>query len=544
MSPSIRKLSFAVTLVIVATVPSLADNKADCGNKQLEAGKRIAACSNVVKSATTNQARAEAYKERGYAYLDEGDRDRAISDLTEAIRLAPKTFESYMFRGVAYTFIDDFDRAILDFSAAIKSVPGEVPGWIFRRRGSAYAGKQDYDRAIADYSEAIRRDPKDVDSFSARGIAYGFKNERDKAIADYSQAISLDPKNGDAFRNRGVMHHNKGELDRAAADYSEAIRLNKDDFNAYDARSNSFLAKGDVARAVADYEQVVRIKPDDDNAKKRLNELRQQAAAKTAAPVIAAVTPPLPPAPVLQTMPPRATTDRRVALVIGNAAYRSVPALANPMRDAQTIADALRSTGFQTVTLQSDLGREALVTALRDFAQIAEKADWAVVYYAGHGIEVGGVNYLVPIDAKLNSDRDVGFEAVALDQVINAAERAGKLRLIVLDACRDNPFASQMKRSLTVASRSVSRGLAQVEPDAGTLVVYAAKHGETALDGDGGNSPFAAAFVKNMQTPGVEVRRLFDNVRDDVLETTKRRQQPFSYGSISGRQDFYFVAGR
>ena len=130
-----------------------------------------------------------------------------------------------------------------------------------------------------------------------------------------------------------------------------------------------------------------------------------------------------------------------------------------------------------------------------------------------------------------------------LTQVLNAAERAKKLRLVILDACRDNPFANQMKRTLTVASRSVSRGLAAVEPEAGTLVVYAAKDGETALDGDGINSPFASAFVKNLPTPGLEVRRLFDFVRDDVMEATGRKQKPFSYGSISGRQDFYFVAG-
>src|SRR4029077_15651660 len=118
-----------------------------------------------------------------------------------------------------------------------------------------------------------------------------------------------------------------------------------------------------------------------------------------------------------------------------------------------------------------------------------------------------------------------------LEQVLNAAERAKKLRLVILDACRDNPFASLMKRTLT-------------EPEAETLVVYSAKDGETALDGDGINSPFASAFVKNLPTPGLEVRRLFDFVRDDVMEATGHKQKPFSYGSISGRQDFYFVAGK
>jgi hypothetical protein len=233
---------------------------------------------------------------------------------------------------------------------------------------------------------------------------------------------------------------------------------------------------------------------------------------------------------------------RRVALVVGNSDYKSVPALLNPQRDATMVAKTLKDVGFQSVTLRLNLERDQLLDALKEFAKQAENADWALVYYAGHGIEAAGTNYLIPTDAKLTSDRDVGLEAIPIHQVLNAAERAHALRLVILDACRDNPFVNQMKRTETVASRSVGHGLARVEPDAGTLVVFAAKHGETALDGNGNNSPFASAFVKDLQVPGVEVRRLFDNVRDDVMEITGRQQQPYSYGSVPGRQDFYFVS--
>ena len=259
--------------------------------------------------------------------------------------------------------------------------------------------------------------------------------------------------------------------------------------------------------------------------------------------VVAAARPPEPATPAPSSPRPAAVPfGRRVALVIGNSAYQHAPTLPNPRRDAVMVADALRQANFQSVTLQNDLGREQLVNALRDFARLAEGADWAVVYYAGHGMEVAGVNYLVPVDARISTDRDINLEAVSMDQVLNSAERARKLRLVLLDACRDNPFADQMKRTMTTVSRSVSRGLAQMEPDPGTLVVFAAKHGETAMDGDAQNSPFALAFVRNIRTPGVEVRRLFDNVRDDVMEMTGHQQQPYSYGSISGRQDFYFTA--
>ena len=236
--------------------------------------------------------------------------------------------------------------------------------------------------------------------------------------------------------------------------------------------------------------------------------------------------------------------ERRVALVIGNSAYEKVPALPNPASDAKLVGETLKTIGFDSVIVRTNLRREELISALKEFADLANAADWAVVFYAGHGMEVAGTNYIIPIDARIQVDRDISFEAVALDQVLNAAERSKKLHLVLLDACRDNPYKNVMKRTLSVASRSTASGLAPIEPEPGTLVVYAAKDGETASDGDGLNSPFTKAFVKDVQTPGLEVRRLFDFVRDDVMDTTNRQQKPFSYGSISGRQDFFFVGAK
>jgi uncharacterized caspase-like protein len=177
---------------------------------------------------------------------------------------------------------------------------------------------------------------------------------------------------------------------------------------------------------------------------------------------------------------------------------------------------------------------------LRSFASEAEKSDWAVIYYAGHGFEIGGVNYLVPIDAKLAVDTDAEKEAVALEQVIATVGGASKLRLLMLDACRDNPFAATMQH--TIALKLVDKGFSDIEPSAGFMVVYAAKHGQTALDGEGADSPFATAVAKDIKEPHVEVRKLFDIVRDDVWAATKHAQQPFTYGSPPGREDFYFVA--
>jgi uncharacterized caspase-like protein len=237
-----------------------------------------------------------------------------------------------------------------------------------------------------------------------------------------------------------------------------------------------------------------------------------------------------------------ANTGRRIALIVGNGAYRSVPALDNPPHDAKLVASALREVGFQTVTLSNDLTRDKFFEVLRAFASDAEKADWAVVYYAGHGFEIGGVNYLVPVDAKLAADKDAETEAVALEQVLAAVSGARRLRLVILDACRNNPFAPNMQR--TMAVKLVDRGFSNIEPSAGFMVVYAAKHGETALDGEGADSPFATALARDIREPRVEVRKLFDIVRDDVWSATRHAQQPFTYGSPPGREDFFFVAGK
>jgi len=224
---------------------------------------------------------------------------------------------------------------------------------------------------------------------------------------------------------------------------------------------------------------------------------------------------------------------KRVALVLGNSAYQNVAKLPNPVNDSAAIAATLTAAGFDVVDSRRDLPTAETRRALRDFADRARDADIAVVYYAGHGIEVDGTNYLIPVDARLERDTDVYDEAFSLDRVLLAIEPAKQLRLVILDACRDNPFAKIMKR--TVASRAIGQGLAKVEPASpNTLIAYAAKAGSTAADGDSRNSPFTAALVKHITTPGLDVRKAFGFVRDDVLKNTSNRQEPYVYGSLGG----------
>jgi uncharacterized caspase-like protein len=228
-----------------------------------------------------------------------------------------------------------------------------------------------------------------------------------------------------------------------------------------------------------------------------------------------------------------AIAEKRVALVIGMSRYQQVPQLANPARDADAMSALFKKAGFDVIDSERDLGIADLRRVVREFSETSRDADISVVYYAGHGIEVDGTNYLVPADARLLSDFDVEDETVSLDRVLKALDPVRRLKLVILDACRDNPFAKSMKRS--VASRSIGRGLAKIEPAmSDTLIAFAAKAGAVASDGDGQNSPFAAALVKYIAEPGLDLRLAFGRVRDEVLKTTGYRQEPFVYGSLGG----------
>lgn len=230
-----------------------------------------------------------------------------------------------------------------------------------------------------------------------------------------------------------------------------------------------------------------------------------------------------------------ALAQKRVALVIGNSSYTHVPALPNPTNDSAKVALKLKSIGFEV--LQADnLDFDGFRKTLRDFSKKATGADMAVVFYAGHGMEVNKSNYLIPVDAKLETDREISYEAVPLELVTEAVNGAKGLRLVMLDACRNNPFASKIK--MTSPTRSIGRGLSFIEPSAGTLVSYAAREGTTAEDGQGEHSPYTAALLENLGQPGLEVNFLFRKVRDQVLENTGGKQEPFTYGSLPGRQIF------
>jgi uncharacterized caspase-like protein len=258
---------------------------------------------------------------------------------------------------------------------------------------------------------------------------------------------------------------------------------------------------------------------------------------------------------------PEAPLGRRIALVIGMTAYASVPPLRNPANDARAMAEAFRRLGFAEVIEREDLTRAQLEEALKDFGDKVAGADWAVIYYAGHGIEMNGVNYLVPVDAKLARAEHVEDEAVSLARLLAKAQPARKLRMVILDACRNNPFRmapgneeSGSRRSTGNParmepadghSRGIGRGLAAVDPSGAgaVLVAFAARDGTVADDGVD-HSPFTQALLTHIETPGLDIGIMFRRVRDSVLARTNNVQEPFVYGSLPGLEFHFKAAGR
>lgn len=233
----------------------------------------------------------------------------------------------------------------------------------------------------------------------------------------------------------------------------------------------------------------------------------------------------------LTALPCAGNAQSRVALVVGNSTYQNQTALPNPISDANDMSAALRRLNFDVTTL-TNATYDTMRRALIPFSQKANGAEMAVVFFAGHGVEIGGENYLIPIDAQLSSDRNVADETIALKRLTEAVSSSRKLGMVILDACRNNPFLPKMARTSSL-TRAVDRGLARVEPSNNILIAYAAREGTTANDGAGRNSPFTAALLKNIEAPGVEIDLLFRRVRGQVMDSTGGVQQPIVYSSLA-----------
>jgi len=568
----LRALLMGLVMLAAAGPARAAGDTDTCRNSTAEPATRLVACESVIADETiTGTSRAAAFWFRGDNLMKKRDYDGAIAAFTASHEISPQNINVINARGIAYSNKGDDERALADYDLCLQLRP--TFGSAYNNRGLIFMRRGELQRALDEFNLAVKHIFNDQSRFLHhynRARVEGLLKLYDASLADYAEALKVNPDGPQVPAYRCITYAGMGKFDEAVADCNTVLAKAPNQIYSLTSRANAYLGKGNLDAALDDYNQVLKINPNYVRAyvgRGQLNEKRRNLAAaradyRAAANAVAsrredidttlaravarerleALLGAAAPTPAGKASPSQPAGPRKVALIIGNGAYKNVAPLDNPPRDAKLIASTFRDLGFATVTLAPDLGRDKFFASLHEFGLEAEKADWAVVYYAGHGMEIGGVNYLIPVDARLKADSDAETQAVALEQVIAAVAGARKLRLVMLDACRDNPFEKTMQR--TIALKLVNRGFSNIEPEAGFMVVYAAKHGETALDGDSFNSPFATVLARVIKEPKIEVRKLFDIVRDDVWKVTNRTQQPFTSGSLPGREDFYFVTGK
>jgi tetratricopeptide (TPR) repeat protein len=511
-----------------------------CTSETTPAEKQIDACNKIIALKASSGAQlSKIYFWRAVAFNKLGDYAQVIADSTEALRLQPDEIALYNLRGSAYYDKGEYDIAIADYNDALRIGPPNAS--IFHNRGNAYRGKRDYVQAVSDYDQAIRLVPTKAFSFQNRGTAKRALGDLDGALADINEAIRLRPSLASTYINRAVIWRAKGDIDRAIADGTEAIRLvtaapptniltppNSVLIHATVERGLAYEAKGDVASAKADYTATLATTASDAGSKSN------QATAKVRLSLLSGGNgpPAAPPA-------PSPAGVRRVALVIGNGSYAHVTALPNPPNDARAIAKSLRELGFE-VAEGIDLDRATMQNLARDFLRDAAQAQTALLYYAGHGVQIDGRNYLVPVDVELHGRNPVDA-MTDMDTILAGLEDQVRTNILIFDACRNNPIAQQTAsagHSRAIASAS---GLAApatpstgATRGAGTLIAFATAPGQVALDGDGSNSPFSAALSHHIGTPGLEVQQMLTRVRAEVVTATGNRQVPWSNSSLLG----------
>jgi len=443
--------------------------------------------------------------------------------------------------------VNDFERSVAACTRIIEA-PGASKEWVVwagYNRALAYDAKGDFDQALANYDTVLSIEPTYLLAINGRGLAYFKKRDLVNAKAAFDKVLSLNPEFIDALYSRGIVHYDLGDMDRSLADYTATIGLNPAHAAAFSRRAMVYEKKGDFPKAISDYRKAL--------ASTAEGNIHQQAHAYSRSRLtilgasFTAPTGSLPaetaakdkeirsvPKEEAKAPPVEINLGRRVALVIGNSAYQNTDPLSNPSNDAVAVAASLRRIGFQSVIDGIDLDAEKLAGKVRDFSRALKGADLAFFYYAGHGVQVNGLNYMMPIDAKLAEETDVYAETVELNDVLKHMERQAKTNIVILDACRNNPLARNIARGMGARSAGPSLGLAEVRSGVGTLIVFATQPGNVALDGSTQHSPFTAGLLKHLETPNIDIAIMLRRVRDDVIDATKGQQVPWEHSSLRG----------
>jgi tetratricopeptide (TPR) repeat protein len=560
-----RRLLLSATLIgsVLLASPVLAQKRSElgplCTSEGTPADKQIDACNKIIALKVFSGAKlATVHFWRAVGWNKKGNYTQVIADATEAMRLHGGQITLYNLRGSAYFDKGEYDIAIADFNDALRI--GPPSGIVYHNRGNAWLRKGDHAKALADYDQAIKVGPKDAYTYQNRGATKQALGDLDGALTDINEAIRLNPSLPSPYNNRAVIWRAKGDVDRAIADSSEAIRLAKAKapvnvmtppgsvlIGASIQRALAYEAKGDIINAKADYNATLEaVAPDAGSKANQATAKVRLALLSDAAPAPQQLTPALkttpeqaPASAPASTPSPTASRGKRVALVIGNGAYAHVKALPNPPNDAHAIAKNLRDLGF-TVAEGIDLNRDAMRKITRDFLLDAAHAQTAVLYFAGHGVQVDGRNFLAPVDVRLQPGINPIETMIDMDTILAALDDQVRTNILIFDACRNNPMAERIASA--APSRSIEAGglaqpaapVAGATLGAGTLIAFATAPGQVALDGEGAHSPFSAALSRHIGTPGLEVQQMLTRVRAEVVAATKSRQVPWSNSSLLG----------
>jgi Flp pilus assembly protein TadD len=530
---------------------------------------------------------AMAYYGLGVVSGRQGQDESAVSAYREAIRLNPSLAGAYYNLGMLYARMGQDDQAIAAYREAIRLQPTDALAHY--GLGVAYSRTGADEQAVAAYREVIRLQPRYADAYHSLGVIFAKHRQHEQAIDAYREAIQSNPHHAEAHTGLGVIYSRTRQDDQALEAYRQALRLNPNQPNAYYGLWIVYQAKREVAeaqRAWHAYQAFVPgagpepdtllaqgetpepsaptvvpavaarptaealapqpsapVQPSSPQSPEppRGSPERSADAAPMPAPVAAVPEPPAVPAPPPAPVPTRApetgvlamtTSERRTALVIGNAAYRVDP-LRNAVHDATDMAATLRQLGFQVTELR-DADHQRIEDGVEQFTRQLGRGGVGLFYFSGHGVQVNGLNYLIPVDARISHESDIKYQSVQVDWVLDRMREAGnELNVIILDACRNNPYARSW--------RSARPGLAVMHAASGALIGYATSPGTTAEDGAGRNGTYTKYLLHYMQVPSLNAEQMFKEVRVAVAQETARKQIPWVSTSILG--DFYF-AGR
>ena len=574
----LQRLRFVFALLAVSVLAGAPVGATDTSAITLAAAAAVQAASperaieQYSEAIRRNPNDANAYYQRGIAYDETGHYFQAVGDFTDAIRLAPNHAGAHYSRGYAHERERVFDRAIADYRRVLAIDPKDARARVALTRveqrvaGGRPGAQPPAAATVGPVAAAPARPAPSGTGTPPAPAPSALQPDNERAIAEATEALRRNPRDATALHRRGVAHDQVGQYFAATADWADAIRLAPDYAPAYMSRALAHEREGQVEKALADFRKAAALDPNDARARAGVSRLEQKQAGRPSTPApsttVTAVLPSAPPAvtvgppplstpaapaaapvaapavpsavaPALAPAITMANPGPRVALVIGNGNYRHATRLTNPVNDATDISAALRKLGFQVVE-GLDLDKRGIEDKLREFGRKLAGARLALFFYAGHGMQVAGKNYIVPIDARLEQPGDLRLDTIDLSDVLAQMESEPRVNLIFLDACRDNPLARSFASRLGARSGSVSQGLAMVQSAIGTMIAYATQPDAVALDGEGRNSPFTTALLKHIATPGLDISSVMRRVRADVISATSQRQVPWDHSSLVG----------